>query len=352
MKTAVVLFNLGGPLQEKDIKPFLFNFFMDKNIIGAPLPVRYLIAKYISITRSKGVAKTGYAKLGYKSPLLKNTQAQAQQLEETLNKKYPDVADIFRVFVSMRYWEPTAQDTVQALDEFAPDRLVLLPLYPEYSTTTTNSSFENFWSVAQSTGSNLYAVCNKGLKVETVHCYPLMKGFVEASAELVEAELEKAPSGTRVLFSAHGLPKKVIAGGDPYQYHCEQAATAIAAKAGLDQDCWRICYQSRIGPLEWIGPPIRAELERAAQDKVGIVVYPHAFVSEHIETLVELDIDYKKEALDLGVPYYARVPTVSTHPDFIAGLVGLVSDALEGRKQPQLCGTNFKRCGCAKKETA
>ncbi len=325
---------------------------MDKNIIAAPLPIRYLIAKYISITRSKGAAKTAYAQLGYKSPLLKNTQAQAQALEEALNKKYPDVADIFRVFVSMRYWEPTAEDTVQALDEFAPDRLILLPLYPEYSTTTTNSSFENFWHVAQSTGSSLHAARNNGLKVDTLHCYPLMKGFVEASAELVEAELEKAPSGTRVLFSAHGLPEKVIAGGDPYQYHCEQAAAAIAAKAGLDKDRWRICYQSRIGPLDWIGPPIRAELERAAVDKVAwwsirMPSFPN--ISKPWWSLIS---NTGKMRPSLACPYYARVPTVSTHPGFIGGLAGLVSEALEGKAQPAPCGANFKRCGCREKEAA
>lgn len=344
MKTAVVLFNLGGPLQKADIKPFLFNFFMDKNIIAAPLPIRWLIAKYVSHTRSKGAALDSYGQLGFKSPLLQNTQAQAQALEEELCKRFPNVQDMLRVFVSMRYWEPTAQDTIDALEEFVPDHLVLLPLYPQYSTTTTNSSFQNFWAQVQEDDGSVHARWDNEMKVSSIPCYPLQDGFVSASAELINGTLVKSPPNTRLLFSAHGLPEKIVAGGDPYQYHCEQAAAAIAAKAGVKD--WRICYQSRIGPLKWIGPSIREELENAARDKVGVAVYPLAFVSEHVETLVELDIEYKHEAEKLGVPYYARVPTVSTHPAFIGGLADLVMGALDKKIQPKTCGNKFTRCGC------
>lgn len=348
MKTAVVLFNLGGPLQERDIKPFLFNFFMDKNVISAPLPIRYFIAKYISLVRGAGAAKEAYAKLGYKSPLLQNTQAQARALEEALDNKFPDVNHMTRVFVSMRYWEPSAADTVDALEEYAPDNLVLLPLYPEYSTVTTNSSFENFIKEVEKSEGRLKARWGHELKIQAVHCYPLMKGFVEASAALVREELKKAPAGTRVLFSAHGLPEKTVATGDPYQFQCERAATAIAVQAGLDKSGWSICYQSRIGPLKWTGPSLREELARAAADKVGAIVYPHSFVSDHVETLVELDMQYRDVAQKLGVPYYARAPVVATHPSFIQGLADLVADALSGEEQPRLCGDKFERCGCKK----
>lgn len=344
MKTAVVLFNLGGPLQKADIKPFLFNFFMDKNIIAAPLPVRWLIAKYVSHTRSKGAALESYGRLGFKSPLLQNTQAQAQALEEELGKRFPAVQDMLRVFVSMRYWEPTAQDTIEALEEYEPDNLVLLPLYPQYSTTTTNSSFENFWAQVQEDDGRVHERWDDEMKIYPVKCYPLQGGFIDASVDLIKTTLEKSPTNTRLLFSAHGLPEKIVAGGDPYQYHCEQAAAAIAAKAGVTN--WRICYQSRIGPLKWIGPSIREELHNAALDKVGVAVYPIAFVSEHVETLVELDIEYKIEAEKLGVPHYTRVPTVSTHPAFIGGLADLVQDALASRQQPKVCGNRFTRCGC------
>lgn len=345
MKTAIVLFNLGGPLQKADIKPFLFNFFMDKNIIAAPRPIRYFIAKYISHTRGAGAALESYGRLGFKSPLLQNTQAQAQALEAAMNLRMPDVNDMIQVFVSMRYWEPSAEDTVEALEAYRPDRIVMLPLYPEYSTTTTKSSFENFWRAVQAADGDLHKRW-EDIAIHRIACYPLMKGFIDASAELISFSLKQAPAGARVLFSAHGLPEKIVQGGDPYQDHCEKSAAAIAAKLGLDKNQWRICYQSRIGPLKWIGPSIREELEQAAKDKVGVVIYPHAFVSEHVETLVELDEEFKKEAEHLGVPYYARVPTVSTHPLFIDGLADMVMEEIAGKKQPRVCGGKFARCGC------
>ncbi|HYD19471.1 MAG TPA: ferrochelatase [Patescibacteria group bacterium] len=345
MKTAVVLFNLGGPLQRADIKPFLFNFFMDKNIVGAPLPIRYLIAKYISRTRGEGAALEAYGRLGYKSPLLQNTQAQAMALEAALDARMPNVGDRVQVFVSMRYWEPTAADTVDALESYQPDRLVMLPLYPEYSTTTTKSSFENFWREVQAADGDLHRRWDD-IDIRRIPCYPLDAGFIEASAQLISSARQQAPANTRILFSAHGLPEKVIAKGDPYQFHCEQNAAAIAARLGLTQGEWAICYQSRIGPLKWIGPSVREEIARAAKDKVGVLIYPHAFVSEHVETLVELDEEFRKEAEHLGVPYYGRVPTVSTHPAFINGLADLVINALQGKAQPRPCGTRFSKCGC------
>lgn len=348
----MVLFNLGGPQKEKDIKPFLFNFFMDKNVISAPLPIRYLIAKYISVVRGSGAAKEAYAKLGYKSPLLQNTQAQAHALEQLLEKKIPGVRNITRVFVSMRYWEPTAEDTVDALEEFMPDRIVLLPLYPEYSTVTTYSSLQNFKREVERRQGNLHARWGKELEAKTVNCYPLMKGFVEASAALVKEELAKAPAEARILFSAHGLPEKIVAMGDPYQFQCERTAAAIAAQLDLEKSQWSICYQSRLGSLKWTGPSIREELERAARDKVGVIVYPHSFVSDHVETLVELDMQYKDEAQKLGVPYYARAAVVATHPLFIEGLAELVTEALAGKAQPQICGDKFARCGCREAKAA
>lgn len=347
MKTAVVLFNLGGPLQEADIRPFLFNFFMDKNIIAAPLPIRYFIAKYISIKRGSGEARESYARLGFKSPLLQNTQAQAIALQEELSKSYPD--DEVRVFVSMRYWKPFAKDVIGELNKFLPDRLICLPLYPQYSTTTTNSSFENFWAEVQADDGELHARWNEETKVYEQKCYPLQDGFINASAELVKKELEKAPEGARVLFSAHGLPKKVVEAGDPYQFQCEKTAEAIAARCNLGSDDWRICYQSKVGPLEWIGPSVEDELRRAAQDRKPVIIYPHAFVSEHVETLVELDIDYKELAEKEGVPYYGRVPAVGTHPEFIRGLCSLVIRALEGKKEKEICQRAFTGCGCMKK---
>ena len=162
---------------------------------------------------------------------------------------------------------------------------------------------------------------------KTIDSYPTEPGFIAASIELLKQGVADAGAGARrVLFSAHGLPERVIKAGDPYQAQVEQTAKAIAD--GLGEIDWSICYQSRVGPLKWIGPSTDAEVRRAGADKVGVVVYPLAFVSEHSETLVELDIDYRHLAKEVGIPTYIRVPTVGTHPLFIAGLARLVRDAL------------------------
>jgi ferrochelatase len=205
---------------------------------------------------------------------------------------------------------------VESVERFKPDRIVLLPLYPQFSTATTESSF-NAWS----------DLARFRVPTRIVTDYPTEPGFIAASVALLKEGLAQTGSGPRrVLFSAHGLPERVIRAGDPYQRQVEQSAKAIAdAIGGLD---WTVCYQSRVGPLKWIGPSTDAEVARAGADKVSVVLYPLSFVSEHSETLVELDIEYRHLADKAGVPSYVRVPTVGTHPLFIEGLARLVRDAL------------------------
>jgi ferrochelatase len=209
---------------------------------------------------------------------------------------------------------------VRSVGRFAPDRIVLLPLYPQFSTTTTGSSFRAWQALAS-------------FKTPTaeVRSYPTNPGFIAASVELVREALAQAGGRSRrVLFSAHGLPERVIRAGDPYQAEVEATAAAIAAGiGGLEKGTdWTVCYQSRVGPLKWIGPSTEAEIRRAGADKVNVVVYPLSFVSEHSETLFELDIAYRRLAADAGVATYIRVPTVGTHPKFIRGLADLVRHAL------------------------
>ncbi len=338
MKTAVVLFNLGGPDRPEAVQPFLFNLFNDPAIIGAPGPVRWALAKLIS-TRRTPVAKGIYAHLGGASPLLENTRLQAAVLETAL----AELGEV-RVFIAMRYWHPMTEEAVAAVAAFGPDRIVLLPLYPQYSTTTSGSSI-TAWT---------HHAARSGLDVPTtsICCYPCEAGFVaESVARIRPALLEASAHGEpRLLFSAHGLPKKIVARGDPYQWQVEQSAAAIAealGEAGLD---WRICYQSRVGPLEWIGPGTEAEIARAGRDRVPIVVFPVAFVSEHSETLVELDIEYRKLAEERGVPAYVRAATVSDGGHFIAGLADLVRRALTGGCAicsdggQRICPTGRARC--------
>ncbi len=320
-RVAVVLFNLGGPDGPDAIEPFLFNLFNDPAIIGAPGLMRRWIARAISRKRAP-VAAEIYAHLGGASPLLANTQAQAAALEKDL----AGAGDV-RVFIAMRYWHPMSDATAAEVKVFAPDTIVLLPLYPHYSTTTTGSSLADWHRAAARAGLDAptRAVC----------CYPTEAGFIAAVAALTTAGLEKARqqaagAPVRVLFSAHGLPERVIKKGDPYAEQIGRTARAIADTLGLDAALWRVCFQSRVGRMKWIGPYTDAEIIEAARDGVSVVVVPVAFVSEHAETLVELDIEYRKLATDNGMPAYVRVPTVDTMPAFIGGLGGLVRQALDG----------------------
>ena len=314
MKIAIILFNLGGPDSLDAVQPFLRNLFSDPAIITLPSWLRLPLANFIARRRTPK-ARGIYEKIGGGSPILGQTEAQARALEEALGTEHE-----WRGYVCMRYWHPMTERVVQSVKRFAPDRIVLLPLYPQFSTTTTASSFAAWKKAA-------------GFATPTVEIesYPTEPGFIRASVELVKQGLAEAGVGPkRVLFSAHGLPEKVIKRGDPYQHQVEQTAAAIADH--LDGVDWSVCYQSRVGPLKWIGPPTESEIRRAASDGKSVVLYPLSFVSEHSETLVELDIDYRHLAEQAGVPKYVRVPTVGTHPQFIHGLANLVRAALWSTK--------------------
>jgi len=308
-KTAVVLFNLGGPDSLAAVRPFLFNLFNDHAIIGAPPPLRWLLAQLISRRRAP-IARDIYRQIGGRSPLLEQTRAQAAALEKALGENH-------RVFIAMRYWHPFSCQTVREVMAWAPDEVVLLPLYPQFSTTTTGSSLTDWRRQAHRAG--LAAPCR------VVRDYPCAPGLIAAQAGLIGAALDELQGQpVRLLLSAHGLPKKLIARGDPYQRQVEQTARAVVDaldRPGLD---WTVCYQSRVGPLEWIGPATDDEIIRAGQQSRAVVIAPIAFVSEHSETLVELDIDYRKLAREHGVPAYYRVGAVGTAPEFIVALADLV----------------------------
>jgi ferrochelatase len=335
MKTAVVLFNLGGPTDQLSIKPFLFNLFYDRAILQLPNPFRYFLAKLLAYKRAPEAAKI-YAHMDDKSPLLEHTQAQAQALEQKL-------PDGYKVFIAMRYWQPRAEATVQEIQRYAPDKIVFLPLYPQFSMTTTGSSFKEMEGLLQR-----YV---PDVPIARVCCFPDQPDFTATIADLIQAKLQELDPTLcyRLLFSAHGLPKKVIQKGDPYQRHVEETVQAVVKQLHQPDLDYTICYQSRVGPLEWIRPSTEDEIKRAAQDKVQIVMIPIAFVSEHSETLVELDIEYKALAQECGAPGYVRVPTVSTDPAFIHGLVDLVLQAAAhpstaGFAQRRRCPTSFKQC--------
>jgi ferrochelatase len=310
VKVAIILFNLGGPDSLEAVQPFLRNLFGDPAILRVPSFIRRPLARFLASRRTPK-ARAIYTQIGGSSPILGQTEAQARALEAALGSEHE-----WRGYVCMRYWHPMTEAAVQSVERYKPDRIVLLPLYPQFSTATTESSFNAWSDLARFT-----------VPTKIVTDYPTEPGFIAASVALVKEGLVAAGSGPkRILFSAHGLPERVIKAGDPYQRQVEQTAKAIADTiGGLD---WTVCYQSRVGPLKWIGPSTDAEITRAGADKVPVVLYPLSFVSEHSETLVELDIEYRHLADKVGVPTYIRVPTVGTHPLFIAGLAKLVRDAL------------------------
>ncbi|HYE52951.1 MAG TPA: ferrochelatase [Azospirillaceae bacterium] len=340
-RIAVVLFNLGGPDRPEAVQPFLFNLFNDPSIIRAPNPLRYLLARLISGRRAH-VAREIYAKLGGKSPLLENTLAQARALEASLW----DEGEV-KAFVAMRYWHPMAEETAHDVKDWGPDEVVLLPLYPQWSTTTSASSLRVWHRAA--------AAAKLDVPVRTVCCYPTEPGFVQATAKLLRwAVAEAAAHGRpRVLFSAHGLPEKVVRAGDPYQWQCERTCEAIVKALGIDGLDWAGCYQSRVGPLKWIGPSTDEEIRRAGRDGVPVVVVPMAFVSEHSETLVEIEEEYRHLAKECGVPHFVRVPAVGIEPDFVQGLANLVRqvrggpDRLCSAAGGRLCPPGFKGCAHA-----
>lgn len=313
-RVAVVLTNLGGPDGPDAVKPFLFNLFNDPAIIGLPGIVRTPLARLISSRREKS-AQANYALMGGGSPLLPETLKQAAALSDALADAAP--GDETEVFIAMRYWHPLTEDTARAVAEFQPDHVVLLPLYPQFSTTTTASSLKA-WREAYKGPGEVHAVC----------CYPDADGLIEAQARLIRETMDKAEGQpVRVLFSAHGIPEKLVAAGDPYQAQVEATVAAVVARMGLSD--WAVCYQSRVGPLKWLGPSTPEAVEQAGRDGVGAVVVPIAFVSEHIETLVELDHEYAELAASVGCAPYLRAPAVGVEPAFIAALAQAVEAALE-----------------------
>jgi protoporphyrin/coproporphyrin ferrochelatase len=312
-RVAIILFNLGGPDGLAAVRPFLFNLFNDKAIIAAPQPLRFLLAQLISRRRAKQ-AKANYALMGGRSPILPETQAQATALEAAMAERIGNVT--FKCFPAMNYWRPFVKEAASAAEAWAATDAILLPLYPQFSTTTTASSLAA-WKRASA------------LPASTICCYPISAEFIGAHAErILEAWRESgSPPHPRVLFSAHGLPQRVIDKGDPYQWQIEQTAAAVRELLPSDWET-AICYQSRVGPLQWLGPSTEAEIHRAGRDRKGVIVAPIAFVSEHIETLVELDIEYGQIAKRLELPFYLRAKALGVHPRFIAALADLAARAL------------------------
>ncbi|WP_239451744.1 ferrochelatase [Elioraea rosea] len=341
-RVAIVLFNLGGPDKPESVKPFLYNLFADPAIIRVPAPFRQLLAWIITWRRTP-IAAENYAVLGGKSPLLELTEEQAGALARELSGEL-DV----RAFVCMRYWHPMSDETARAVRAWGPDEVVLVPLYPQFSTTTTGSSLDAWRDAAARAG--LVA------PTRTLCCYHSDPGFISATAAMVRESYEKAraelapEAPLRVLFSAHGLPESIVTRGDPYQWQVERTVEGVVEALAIDGLDHVVCYQSRVTPQKWIGPSTEEELKRAGADKTAVLVVPIAFVSEHSETLVELDVEYREEAEEFGVPGYFRTPAQNSDKGFIAALADLVRHARAEERSlcsfrgPRTCPRASKDC--------
>lgn len=321
-RIAVVLLNLGGPDSLQAVRPFLYNLFSDPAILDVPLgaltrkPLAWLIAK-----RRAPQAAKGYAALGGKSPLLENTQRQAAALAGAL------AADgDFDVHVCMRYWHPRAAEVVAALKQAGYARVVLLPLYPQFSRTTTGSSHEEFLRECER--------AHYAPRIDVIREWHDAPQYLDAVADNLRHELahfpDPDPARTEVLLSAHGLPRKLADAGDPYE--TQVRATYEAVRARLNWPHTTLCYQSRVGPLEWLGPYTEDVIrEKAAQGVKQMLVYPIAFVSDHSETLYELGMTYGEIARAHGIAHYRVCPALNDDPGLIQALRHLVLGAV---KQP------------------
>ncbi len=336
-KIAIVLFNLGGPDTGDDVQPFLQNLFKDPAIIGAPLPIRAILARIISRSRAPAVKKN-YAMMdaGGGSPLLPETKKQAEALTAMLASRLPE--DDVRCFIAMRYWHPFTEEAAAEVKAWGADEVILLPLYPQFSTTTTGSSL-TAWNKAY-----------KGA-AKTICCYPFAEGLISAHVDRIMEAYRKAgePDNVALLLSAHGLPETIVKSGDPYQWQCETMGEMIAGRVPADWDIIP-CYQSRVGPLKWIGPATEEVIAEQAKAGKNILIAPIAFVSEHIETLVELGEEYRLVAEQAGASSYTRVEAVGVNTDFITMLADEVLASLAGPEQirscagSRICPHDWKRC--------
>ncbi len=331
-RLAVVLFNLGGPEGPEDVEPFLRSLFGDPAILGVPKLVRRGLAWMIARARRRS-AVANYAVMGGGSPLLANTLAQAEALRRELLLR--GVAEQVRVEIAMRHWRPSTDEALAAVRAFAPDDLVLAPLYPQCSTTTTGSSLAAWRAL----GGGGEAIC----------CWPDNAGLLTAHAEAIEATWTAAGRPkVRLLFSAHGLPERVVHRGDPYAWQVNRTCAGVVERLSGSWD-WRLCYQSRVGPVAWLRPATPEAITQAVADGLGILISPISFVSEHVETLVELDRDYERLARRLGAACYLRAPALGESSTFVAGLADAVERCLSHGGGPDglACPADF--AGCARR---
>ncbi|GBE90475.1 ferrochelatase [Nostoc cycadae] len=321
-RVGVLLLNLGGPDKLEDVGPFLYNLFSDPEIIR--LPFRWLqrpLAWFIASRRVK-TSQENYKQIGGGSPLRRITEAQGEALKEQLS----DLGQEANIYVGMRYWHPYTEEAIALLTQDDIDKLVILPLYPQFSISTSGSSFrllEKLWQEDPKLQRLEYTVIPSWYK---------QPNYLRAMADLIVQEIDQCPNPDEVhiFFSAHGVPKSYVEeAGDPYQQEIEECTYLIMQTLNRP-NAHTLAYQSRVGPVEWLQPYTEDALkELGVQGVKDIVVVPISFVSEHIETLQEIDIEYREIAEEAGIHNFRRAPAPNTHPVFIRALADLVVEALE-----------------------
>ncbi|KMT15993.1 hypothetical protein BVRB_3g051760 [Beta vulgaris subsp. vulgaris] len=325
-KIGVLLLNLGGPETLNDVQPFLFNLFADPDIIRLPMLFRFLqrpLAQLISMLRAPK-SKEGYASIGGGSPLRKITDEQANALKLALEAKNKNVS----VYVGMRYWFPFTEEAVQQIKRDKITKLVVLPLYPQFSISTTGSSLRVLQDMFRT---DAYL---SRMPVAIIRSWYQREGYVKSMADLIEKELQSfsIPDEVMIFFSAHGVPVSYVEeAGDPYKDQMEDCIFLIMRelKARGINNHHTLAYQSRVGPVQWLKPYTDEVLVELGQKGVkSLVAVPVSFVSEHIETLEEIDMEYKELALESGIENWGRVPALNCAPSFINDLADAVTEAL------------------------
>ncbi len=316
-KIAVVLFQLGGPDSLESVKPFLYNLFCDPDIINFPgaFLARKLLAKIIANRRAP-IAAAHYKEIGGKSPIFELTNAQAVALQQEL-AKYCNA----KVFVAMRYWNPLSSVAVAAIKKDNFSQVILLPLYPQYSMATTLSSLKEWNLQCEKLKYN-----NENQEIiNNYHNHPL---YIQAIVERINSIYPKFshlnPADVDIVFSAHGVPVSLIESGDPYQKHIQETVKLVVEK-GQWKSPHLLCYQSKVGPAEWLKPSVHTTIEElASKGRKHLLVVPIAFVTEHIETLHEINIEIREEAEHLGIQQFEMMPALNDSPTFIQCLTELV----------------------------
>lgn len=323
MSIGVLLFNLGGPEKIADVRPFLYNLFSDPEIIR--LPIRAMqkpLAWLISSTRSRKSSAI-YEMIGGGSPLRRITDEQAAALREELKQRGIDA----KVYVGMRYWHPFTNEALERIKRDRIKELIILPLYPQFSVSTTGSSTKELVALFEKYGGM------RNIRRRYITYWHTHDAYLNAMAEQIKEEIKKFPDpnprNVHLVFSAHSVPQSYIERGDPYLRHIEETVKLVSKKLG-NKNPVHLCFQSKVGPVKWLEPAtdqMLRDLKKQGVDQVLMI--PVSFVSEHIETLYELDILYKKLAEEIGIKAYRRVPAFNTLPSFISALADLVCERLE-----------------------